>query len=158
MAKKRFTRLDALICAILALAIAGGAFWFFFLRGSGEEPAGKQYDLTLRFTQSTNDPYDFYKVGDTMFYMEGEKTLGTITAIKSMDRITEYLHAESGKFVDVVDPQWKTIEMTVRASGTLQGGTFKVNGETLHIGKEFYPQSETTRSAITVWDIEEVAE
>lgn len=158
MAKRRFTWLDGLICAILALAVAGGAIWYFFFREAGSEVLAKQYDLTLRFTQSTTDPYDFYKVGDTMYYMEGEKTLGTITALKSMDKITEYLQAESGKFIDAVDPDWKTIEMTVRANGTLQGGTFKVNGETLHIGKEFYPQSETTRSAITVWDIKEVAE
>ena len=158
MAKRRFSWLDGLICAVLALAIAGGALWFFFFREPEAESAGKQYDLTLRFTQATTDPYDFYKVGDTMYFMTGEKKMGTITALKSMDKITEYLHAESGKFIDAADPHRKTIEMTVRATGTLEGGDFKVNGDSLHIGMEFYPQSETTRSIITVWDIEEVAE
>ena len=159
MAKRRFTRLDALICAILALVIAGGAVWFFFLQE--EEvlpPEGKEYDLTLRFTQSTTDPYDFYEVGETLFFFGGEKKVGTITELRSMDKIIEYLYAEKGKFVDVADPERKTIEMKVRVTGTLENSSFKVNGEQLFIGMEFYPQSEKTRSTITVWDIEEVAE
>ncbi|MBQ8599806.1 MAG: DUF4330 family protein [Clostridia bacterium] len=154
MAKRRFTWLDG-VCVALILALAVGALWF-FTKDSGNS-AEKQYEVTLRFKQATADPYDFYKVGDMMYFYTRSQKLGTITALSSHDLITEEYDAVNGKYVTVTDPQWKQIEMKVLAEGTMADGELSINGEPISIGLEFYPQSDTTRSVAVIWDIEEVA-
>lgn len=154
--KRRFTWLDGL-CVVLVLAIAAGAVWYFTHRNSIMPSAAKSYEITMRFTQATTDPYDFYQVGDTMYFQNRTDVLGTITALRAMDREVEDYNEETDQYVVIIDPRWKTIEMKVLVQGTLQGGTFTVAGEKLHIGKTLYPQSDTTRSIMVIWDIKEVA-
>ena len=155
MAKRHFTWLDG-VCIALVLVLAVGAFWF-LNRDSGET-AARQYEITLRFKQATADPYDFYQVGDVMYFYTRSQTLGTITALSSHDLVTEEYDAVNGKYIAVTDPQWKHIEMKILAEGTMADGELTVNGEPISIGLEFYPQSDTTRSVAVIWDIKEVAE
>ena len=156
MAKKRFTWLDGL-CIVLIAAVVIGAIWY-LTRGDKLSGTEKEYEITMRFTQATNDPYDFYQVGDTMYLYTRSGVLGTITSLTSMDRIIEDYDRETGRYITYTDQRWKTIEMKVLARGTLSGGTFQVADEELSIGKTFYPQSDTTRSIMVIWDIEEVGE
>ena len=156
MKKRRFTWLDGLICGVVLLAIVAGAVLFF---GRGEEPAAgamKTYEITLRCTQATNDPYDYYKVGDTMYFQNRTDELGTIKDLKLVDKVHEVFDKEQGCYVELVDQERKQIEMTVEVQGSLEKGEFTVKDEVLYIGMVFYPQNDTTRSVMTVWDIEEV--
>ncbi len=155
MAKRHFTWLDGLLIA-LVLVLALGAFWF-FTKDSAPAAAKQQYEITLRFKQATADPYDFYEVGDVMYFYTRSQKLGTITALSSHDLITEEYDAVGGRYVALTDPQWKEIEMKVLAEGIMDSGELTVNGEPISIGLEFYPQSDTTRSVATIWDIKEVA-
>ena len=154
MTKRHFTWLDG-VCIALVLVLALGALWF-FTKDSGESTQ-KQYEITLRFKQATTDPYDYYKVGDVMYFYTRSQKLGTITALSSHDLVTEEYNPLSGKYAAVTDPQWKEIEMKVLAEGIMASGELTVNGEPISIGLEFYPQSDTTRSVAVIWDIEEVA-
>ncbi len=155
MKKRHFTWLDGLICGVLVIAIAVGAF-LLFGRNNGQNQELKTYELTLRFTRATTEEYDYYKVGDKMYFQNREAELGTITALEEIDKLQEEYDAKNGRYVTVVDPEYKTVVMKVEAQGLLEGGKFTVNGEKLNIGMIFYPQSDTTRSIVTVWDIEEV--
>ncbi|MBQ8893964.1 MAG: DUF4330 family protein [Clostridia bacterium] len=156
MAKRRFTWLDAVICGLLILALAGAAVWY-FTKDSGAGVATKEYEVTLRFNRATNDEYDYYKIGDTMYFQERAAVLGTITGLKPIEKATEEYDPVNGRYVKLVDPETSAVEMTLRVQGAVIDGEFTVNGETFHIGQEFYPQSDTTRSVMFVWDIEEVA-
>ena len=158
MNKRRFTWLDGL-CILLVLALAAGAFWFFTKDSGTEDTASepKNYILTLRFTQATTDPYDFYEVGDTIHFFTRTQELGTITSLELLDWVKEDYNAAKGEYVTYVDPLRKQIQMQVLVEGSIQNGTFTVNGEELSIGGVFYPQTDTTRSSMTIWDIEEVA-
>ena len=79
-----------------------------------------------------------------------------ITHLKNVEELFETLDQENEKFVVGVRSDAKTIEMKVRAEGIIENDVLKVNGEIIHIGKLFYPQSRKTRSTMTVWSIEEV--
>jgi len=154
MVKKRFTWLDGL-CIVLVLLVILGAMWY-FVWGKDVTSGEQQYEVTLRFTQTTVDPYDFYKVGDLLYFYTRSDLMGTITSLSSMDKVGEDYDSNAGTFVKVVDQQWKTIEMKVQVKGAVKNGTFYVNGEEVTVGKTFYPQTNTTRSAMLVWNIEEV--
>lgn len=156
MKKRRFTWLDGLICGVVLLAAIAGAILLF---GRGDGAVGeelKSYEMTLRFTQATDDPYDYYKVGDTMYFQNRTEELGIVTGLKQLDKVSEEFDEDRGCYVEVVDPEKKVIEMKVEVRGTLDKGTFSVNEEPVYVGMVFYPQSDTTRSIATVWDIEEV--
>lgn len=156
MKKRRFTWLDGLICGVVLLAVIGGAILLF---GRGDGAVGeerKTYEMTLRFTQATDDPYDYYKVGDTMHFQNRSEELGIITGLKQLDKVYEEFDEDLGYNVEVVDPEKKVIEMKVEVRGILDKGSFTINEEAFYLGKVFYPQSDTTRSIVTVWDIEEV--
>lgn len=156
MKKRRFTWLDGLICGVVLLAVVAGAVLFF---GRGEEPAAgalKTYEMTLRCTQATDDPYDYYKVGDTMYFQNRTDELGVIKDLKLVDKVQEVFDEEKGCNVELVDQERKLIEMKVEVQGSVENGEFTVKDEVLYIGMVFYPQSDTTRSIMTVWDIEEV--
>ena len=155
MAKRRFTWLDGAVIALIAI-VAVGALWF-FTKGKGEPAAKQQYEITLRFKQATDDPYDFYKIGDVMYFYTRSQKLGTVTALSSHDLVTEEYNPVTGTYSALTDPQWKEIEMKVLAEGTMDRGELTVNGEPISIGLEFYPQSDTTRSVAVIWDIEEVS-
>ncbi len=155
MAKRHFTWLDG-VCIALVLILAVGALWF-FTKDSAAPSAKQQYEITLRFKQATNDPYDYYQVGDLMYFYTRSQELGTITALSSRDLITEEYDAVNGCYVALTDPQWKEIEMKVLAEGIMSNGELTINGEPITIGLQFYPQSNTTRSVATIWDIEEVS-
>ncbi len=158
MNKRKFTWLDGLICGVLVVAIAVGAFLLFGRKDSGENQDLKTYELTMRFTRATTAEYDYYQVGDTLYFQNRTDVLGTITSLEEIDKIHEEYDENNGRYVTVVDPEQKTVVMKVKAQGSLNGGEFSVNGVQMNIGKVFYPQSDTTRSIMTLWDIEEVQE
>lgn len=175
--KRKFNWFDAVVCGIVALAILFGAYWF-FLR---EEPITRQpepgaavgengeteqtyvwveakpYDVTVRFNQATTDPFDFYHVGDTVYFRGGESKLGEVLKLELKDLITESLDVHQGKFVQTVNPDQKSVEMTIRVMASLKNNRLVVGEEPIYIGLEFYPQSKSTRSVMTIWDIKEVA-
>ena len=155
MKKRHFTWLDGLICGVVLLAVVAGAV-FLFGRGNESAEQLKTYEMTLRFTQATDDPYDYYKVGDTMYFQNRSDELGVIKDLKLMDKVYEVFDEGKGYNVDVVDQKRKLIEMKVEVQGSVEKGKFTVKDEVLYIGLVFYPQSDTTRSIMTVWDIEEV--
>lgn len=154
MKKRRFTWLDGVICGVLILAIIVGAVWF--LNKDRTVNDLKEYEVTLRFDRATTEPFDYYKVGDTMYFQNRVAELGTITGLKDIERKFEEYDTATGRYVAVVDPERRSVEMTVRVQGAVIEGKFTVNGQNFHIGEVFYPQSDTTRSIMTVWDIEEV--
>lgn len=152
MTKRRFTWLDAVICLVV-LAVAAVAVWY-FTRDNNTASAA-EYEVTLRFERATEDPYDYYKVGDVMYFQERAAELGTITALAAVEYPDEEYDAVNGRYVKVL-PKLGGVEMKLRVQGAVIGGEFTVNGETIHIGEVFYPQTDTTRSIMTVWNIEEV--
>lgn len=156
--KHKFNWLDILISALLIVALVGGLAWY-FVRESKEPqpPTPKNYEITLRFNQMTTDPLDFYQVGETLYYQGGKKAIGTIIDLQIKDYITETLDEAQGKFITTVHPETKSVEVKVRAQGVIENHKLMVNGETIFIGKEFFPQSQITRSTMTVWSIKEVA-
>lgn len=156
--KHKFNWLDILISAVLIAALIGGLVWFFHRKSNEPQPATpKTYEITLQFNQTTTDPLDFYQVGETLYYQGGKKAIGTITNLQLEDLRTESLDEEQGKFIVATHPKTKVIVMTVQAQGVIENHMLKVNGEAIYIGKDFYPQSEKTRSAMTVRSIKEVA-
>ncbi len=155
MLRKKFNWLDGLLIALLLL-IAAAAIWYFTIGKKEIGNTKKQYEVTFRFTQTTKDPYDFYQVGDTLYFYTRTDLMGTVTSLSTMDHLTEDFDLHAGKYIAVVDPQWKTIEMKVLVSGSVSNGSFRVSGQELAIGKTYYPQSNTTRSAMVLWNIEEV--
>ncbi len=155
MDKKRFTWLDALICGVLILALAVVGVWYFTKDGSGAEV--KEYEVTLRFPRATYEEFDYYQVGDRLYFQGRTAELGTITSLKEIDLVYEEYLEKEARYVKAVHPEKKAVEMKVRVQGAVVEGSFTVNGKPVMIGQEFYPQSDTTRSVFTVWDIEEVA-
>ena len=158
MNKRKFTWLDGLICGVLVIAIAVGAFLLFGRKDGGEPQNLKTYELTMRFNRATTVEYDYYKVGDTLYFQNRTDVLGTVTSLEEIDKVHEEYDEDNGRYVTVVDPEQKTVVMKVRVQGSLAGGRFTVGGEQMNIGKVFYPQSDTTRSIMTLWDIKEVQE
>ena len=160
MKKRRFNWLDA-FCILLALLVLAGGLWYVLSNCSmlPKELEPKEYEIALRFSRTTTDPYDYYAVGDTMYFTGGEKKLGTITSLEIVDLMHEVYVAETGEYVLYADPQEKQIVMKVRAMGSVnrERNWFLVNEEALSVGMTFYPQSEETRSTMTIISIEEVA-
>ncbi len=156
MIKRRFTWLDGVICGVLILAIIAGAVWYFSKDNTASGSDLKDYEVTLRFTKATSQPFDYYQVGDTLYFQNRIAVLGTITGLKNIERKFEEYDSENGRYVAVVDPEQQMVEMTVLVQGAVVDGKFTVNEQNFHIGQIFYPQSDTTRSIMTVWDIEEV--
>ncbi len=156
MTKRKFNWLDAL-CILLVLAIIAGAIWYLKKDDTAAPADTKPYVVTLRFTQATTDPHDFYKVGDKLHFFTRSAELGTITSVESIDWVREEFNETTGEYYTYVDPQHKQIEMKVLTQGSVEGGMFTVNGSTLLIGGTYYPQTDATRSVMVVWDIEEVA-
>ncbi len=156
MKKRHFTWLDGLICGVVLLAVVAGVVLFFGRGNESAEEELKTYEMTLRFTQATDDPYDYYKIGDTMYFQNRKGELGVIKDLKLMDKVYEVFDEGKGYDVDVVDPKRKLIEMKVEVQGFVEKGRFTVKDNVLYIGMVFYPQSDTTRSIMTIWDIEEV--
>ncbi len=156
MKKRTFTWLDGVLCAVLALVlIVGGVFLF----GKGDKAAvssEKTYEMTMRFNRATTEEFDCYKVGDTLYFQNRTGVLGTVTDLKLIDKVQEEYDEENGRFVAVVDPEIRAVEMKVQVQGGVKDGAFTVGGQELHIGQVLYPQSDTTRSIMTIWDIEEV--
>lgn len=156
--KHKLNWLDILISVVLIAALIGGLLWFFHRKSNEPQPpTPKNYEITLRFNRMTTDPLDFYQVGDTLYYQGGKKAIGTVTDLQIKDLRSETLDEEKGEFVVTTHPKTKSIEMTVQAQGIIENHMLKVNGESMYIGKEFYPQSQKTRSTMTVWSIKEVA-
>jgi len=156
MTKRKFTWLDGL-CILLVLAVAAVAVWY-FTKNDTPDPATTEYEVTLRFEQVTTDPHDFYKVGDELYFFTRSAKMGTIQSIEVKDLVREKYTAETATFSTYVDPLHKMIELKVQVYGAVIDGKFTVEGETFAIGGVFYPQSNTTRSVMTVWDIQEVAQ
>lgn len=156
MTKRRFTWLDGVICGVLILAIIAGAVWYLKKDNTAVGSDLKDYEVTLRFTKATTQPFDYYQVGDTLYFQNRTAVLGTITGLKNIERRFEEYDSENGRYVAVVDPEQQMVEMTVLVQGAVVDGKFTVNEQNFHIGQIFYPQSDTTRSIMTVWDIEEV--
>lgn len=156
MTKRRFTWLDGVICAVLILAIIAGAVWYFKKGDAAADSRLKDYEVTLRFTEATSQPFDYYQVGDTLYFQNRTAVMGTITGLEMIDRKLEEYDSENGRYVSVVDPERKMVEMTVLVQGAVVDGKFTVNEQNFYIGEIIYPQSDTTRSIMTVWDIEEV--
>ena len=156
MKNRKITWLDGLICGVVVLAIIVGAVLLFGRNDSADSQNLKTYELTMRFTRATVAEFDYYKVGDTMYFQNRTEELGTITHLEEIDRVYEEYDEDNNRHVAVVDPERKNVVMKVKVEGVLDGGTFTVNGNKLHIGMVFYPQSDTTRSIMTVWDIKEV--
>lgn len=157
MAKRRFIWLDGIIIAVIILAITAAGIWYFTKDNGAAIAPKKQYEVTLRVDLATKDATDYYKVGDTMYFRERIALLGTITALTPVDRMIEEYDAVNGRYVKIADPEKRALEMKVLVEADVIDGKFTINGETIHIGQEIYPQSDTTRSVAIVWDIEEVA-
>lgn len=157
MKKRRFTWLDGLIIGVVILAIAAVGIWYFTKDDGAAVAATQEYEVTMRFERATNDEYDYYKVGDTMYFQERAGVLGTITELRAVENEKEEYDAVNGRYVKITNPQRGAVEMKVRVQGAVIAGEFTVNGETVTIGQTFFPQTDTTRSIMTVWDIEEVA-
>ncbi len=156
MTKRKFTWLDGLVL-LLVLAVAAVAVWY-FTKDEAPGVAPTEYEVTLRFEQVTTDPYDFYKVGDDLYFFTRSAKLGTVKSLEQKDLVREAFNAQDGTYSTYVDPQRKLVEMKVQVFGSIVNGAFTVEGETLAVGGVFYPQSNTTRSVMTVWNIEEVAQ
>ena len=154
MAKRRFTFLDGLLI-LLALAVIAAAVWYFTRDAAPEQTA--LYTVTLRIDQATENEADYYQPGDTMYFQNRTAVLGTVKTVEAIEKTYEEYDPVGGRYVEIVDPEWNRLMMTVEVQGGLVDGEFIVNGESLYIGQVFYPQSDTTRSIATVWDIEEVA-
>lgn len=157
MKKRRFTWLDGIIIGVLVLAVAAAAVWYFTKDNSAAAAATQEYEVTLRFERATEDAFDYYKVGDTMYFQERVAALGTITGLNAVENLKEEYDAVHGRYVQYTDPERGAVEMTLRVQAAVINGEFTVNGEVIYIGQTFFPQSDTTRSIMTVWDIEEVA-
>jgi len=156
MKKRKFTWLDGVICGVVLLALIVGAVFLFGGKGDPVTPDTKTYEVTMRFTRATDTEFDYYAVGDTMYFQNRTGKLGTITHLEEIDRVYEKYNKEKGENVLVTDPERKTVVMKVQVEGSLNGGKFTVGDQKLHIGMVFYPQSNTTRSIMTIWDIKEV--
>ena len=156
MKKRRFTWLDGIICAVVLIVVAVGAFLLLGPKEPVQVKELKDYELTLRFTRATTERFDYYNVGDTMYFQNRTGVLGTVTSLEEIDKLQEEYVPEKGCYVTVVHPEDKTVVMKVKVQGSLEGGKFLVGEEQLKIGMVFYPQSDTTRSIMTIWDIEEV--
>lgn len=156
MAKRKFNWLDAVIIAVLVLGIAAAAF--FFLK-KDRAPMGtpeKTYEVTMRFHRATEDEFDYYRVGDTMYHQNRTGVIGTITDLKPVEFFTEEYDPVTGTYKKVSEGLRGSVEMTLRVQGTVVGGELTVGGDSLLVGQQFFPQSDTTRSIITVWSIREV--
>ncbi len=158
MFKKRFTPLDWVLIGVVVAALAAGAFWFFGRKDQAAAENTAPYLLTLRFEQKTEAEYDHYKVGDILYFQNRTEELGEITALSYKNNLIETFNKETESYIVSIDKTSKYIVVEVRVDGVLGEGKFTVNGKELYIGQVFYPQTETTRSAMTVLDIEEVAE
>ena len=157
MAKRRFTWLDGVIIGVLVLAVAAVAVWYFTKdNGAALVAENKEYEVTLRFNRATEDEFDYYRVGDTMYYQDRVAPLGTITALKAVENLTEKYDPVTGTYVALQENASGAVEMKVRVQGAVVNGDFTVSGWNVYIGEVFFPQSDTTRSIVTVWDIEEV--
>ena len=156
MVKRKFNWLDAVIVAVLVLGIAAAAFFFLKKDNTFVGAAEKTYEVTLRFNRATVDEFDYYQVGDTMYRQNRTEVLGTITDLKAVENYTECYDAATGSYKKLSRGLRGGVEMTVRVQGSIVDGELTVGGAPLLIGTEFYPQSDTTRSVITVWNILEV--
>lgn len=157
MTKRKFTWLDGVIIGVLVLVIAGVGIWYFG-RDKGVIQTEQTYEMTLRFPRATVDEFDYYRVGDTMYFQARTGVLGTITSLKGVDNVVEEYDAAKGCYVATPHPTIPAVEMKVQVQGTVSNGDFTVGGNTFFIGQMIFPQSDTTRSVCTIWDIEEVAE
>ncbi len=157
MKKRKFTWIDGVLVAILAIVLAIGAY--LLLRELPEElqAVEKPYLVTLQFNQVSEKQYDGYAVGDTLYFQDRLDIMGTIESVKETEKQIERYDPNQGKYVIMTDPSQKAVELTVLVRGQMDKGKLTVMDQHLHIGKLFYPQSDTTRSTMTILDIEEVA-
>jgi len=156
--KKRFTWLDGVLLAVLAIVIAVGAYLVLKPAEKEEDAETREYLVTMRFNQVSEIENDGYQVGDKLYFQDRVDTLGKIQSVKTIDRQIERFNVNTGEYVLMTDPDQKTVELQVLVEGVLEDGKFTVEEQELFVGRLFYPQSDTTRSGMTIWSIEEVAE
>lgn len=154
MKKRTFNWVDGVTIALAVLLIAGAAWYF--LRGRKPATPEKDYLVTMRFTQATFDPYDYYKIGDTVYFYSRSSVMGKITSLRQLDTVYETFNRSLGAYQKVIDDKAKTLEVQVAVKGVIENGEFTVNGEKVFMGQTLYPQTDTTRSVMVVWKIEEV--
>lgn len=158
MFKRKFNWLDA-VCILLVVALILGGVWFFTRREEPKEAEekGEPYLLTLHCIQNTEDPTNYMKEGDTLYYLNHTDEIGTITSVKLIDRLVEEFDENKGEYIVVKDPAKQIVEVQVEAKGILEKHSFTVNGVKLEVGLVIYPETDVARTSATVWSIEEVA-
>lgn len=157
MKKRKFTWLDAVLLLVLVAVVAVGAYILLREKPAQLQAQEQDYRVTLRFNQVSEIPFDGYAVGDRMYFQDRVEIMGTIEALEEVPLQSERYDAERGEYVVITDPERTAVEMTVAVRGQSESGKFKIAERELHIGQTLYPQSDTTRSTMTVLNIEEVA-
>lgn len=156
--KRRFNWLDG-ACILLVGALILGGVWYFAQK---EEPKKKvdeiPYTITLRCSQTTDDPTNYVREGETLYFLGREKEMGTILSVETVDRQVEEFDSNKGEYVLLTDPVEQLVEIKVEVMGKRKKATFSVNEINMHVGQTFYPQTDHARMIATVWSIEEVAE
>ncbi|MBQ7090294.1 MAG: DUF4330 family protein [Clostridia bacterium] len=157
MKKRKFTWLDGALILILAVVLAVGGYILLREKPAELQAMEQDYLVTLRFNQVSEMENDGYAVGDTLYFQNCVEVLGTVQSIKEVDKVSERYDPAKGEYILVTDPEKKAIELQVLVHGKSESGKFSVANEEFFIGQTLYPQSDTTRSAMLVLNIEEVA-
>lgn len=155
--KRKFNWLDGL-CVLLVGALILGGVWYFTQRDEPEKKRDESpYMITFRCNQTTEDPTNYMKEGDTLYFQQREKELGVIRSVKIIDREVEEFNPVTGEYTLVIDPAEQLIEIEVEAKGNLRREEFRVNDTKMNVGQTLYPETDHARMIATVWSIEEVA-
>ena len=144
--KKRFNWIDALICLIVLGVAAFGAYRM--LGGQGLSFGKKSHDVTARYQIEINDQtwefaHNEFKVGDTVFVGEKERTGGIITKVEQYPCYKMTLNSVEGRYDwNRVPDRWDTI-LTIESDATEDDEVIKAGGQTpLHVGDEYVVRGE----------------
>ncbi len=155
--KRRFNWLDGICILLVGVLILGGVWYFTQKEEPEKEKDEVPYTITLRCAQTTDDPLNYLKEGDTLYFQGREKEMGTVLSAKEIERAVEEFDSNKGEYVLLTDPSEQLIELKVEVMAKRRKEEFRVNDTKMHVGQTIYPETDHARVIATVWSVEEVA-
>ena len=140
---KKFNLIDALIVLVVLAGLAFGAYKVAGGGGLGlsrdEALARYKIELTARTAEYRDTAF---KVDDTVFIGEKERTRGVVVGIETRDCYKMTLNSVEGRYVWARVPDRYDVVLTIESNAVVSDSSIKAEGQTpVYVGEQYVVRS-----------------